>query len=185
MTSEQLTPSPFVVETERLSLRRLSEHDADFILGLLNEPSFLQFIGDRGVRTLEDARAYIRNGPMASYDKFGFGLLLVATKEDGVPVGMCGLLKREALEDVDVGFAFLPAFWRQGYALEATSAVIAHGRTAFGLTRIVAITQPDNRGSIRVLEKLGLSFERMIKMSEDRAEIQLFGRDWSVSEDAP
>jgi RimJ/RimL family protein N-acetyltransferase len=167
----------FVLDTDRLTLRPLSEADAEFILGLLNEPSFLQFIGDRGVRTLEDARAYIRHGPLASYATFGFGLLLVVRKADQVSIGICGLLKREGLPDVDVGFAFLPAFWRQGYAMEAASAVMDHGKAAFGLTRIVAITQPDNPGSIRILEKLGLRFERMVRMSDESAEIQLYGRD--------
>lgn len=166
-----------VVDTERLTLRPLSEADAEFMVGLLNEPSFLQFIGDRGVRTLEDARAHIRSGPMASYEKFGFGLLLVVRKADKAPIGICGLLKRDVLPDVDLGFALLPAFWRQGYALEAASAMIAHGRADLGLTRIVAITQPGNPGSIRVLEKLGLRFERMVRMPGESAEIRLYGRD--------
>jgi len=162
------------IGTSRLTLRRLTEDDAEFIVGLLNEPSFLQFIGDRGVRTLDDARAYIRKGPIASYERFGFGLLLVTRNEDGAPIGMCGLLKRDALEDVDVGFAFRPAYWSQGYAFEAASAVIAHGQTTFGLTRVAAITQPDNVGSIRVLEKLGLRFERMVTMPGETKAIQLF-----------
>lgn len=177
MTAAGPDRTSFVLETDRLTLRPLSEADAEFILGLLNEPSFLQFIGDRGVRTLEDARAYIRHGPLASYATFGFGLLLVVRKADQVSIGICGLLKREGLPDVDVGFAFLPAFWRQGYAMEAASAVMDHGKAAFGLTRIVAITQPDNPGSIRILEKLGLRFERMVRMSDESAEIQLYGRD--------
>lgn len=163
------------IETTRLTLRRLTEDDAEFIVGLLNEPSFLQFIGDRGVRTLDDARAYIRKGPIASYERFGFGLLLVTRNEDAAPIGMCGLLKRDALEDVDVGFAFRPAYWAKGYAIEAASAVMAHAKTVFGLTRVAAITQPDNAGSIRVLEKLGLRFERMITMPGESKEIQLFG----------
>jgi ribosomal-protein-alanine N-acetyltransferase len=163
------------IETPRLTLRRLTDEDAEFIVGLLNEPSFLQFIGDRCVRTVEDARAYIQKGPAASYERFGFGLLLVTRNEDGAPIGMCGLLKRDALEDVDVGFAFRPAYWARGYAVEAASAVIAHGETVFGLRRVAAITQPDNAGSIRVLEKLGLRFERMITMPGETKEIQLFG----------
>jgi RimJ/RimL family protein N-acetyltransferase len=163
------------IATARLTLRRLTEDDAEFIVGLLNEPSFLQFIGDRGVRTLEDARAYILKGPIASYERFGFGLLLVTRNEDGAPIGMCGLLKRDALDDVDVGFAFRPAYWARGYAVEAASAVIAHGKATFGLTRVAAITQPDNAGSIRVLEKLGLRFKRMVTMPGESKEIQLFG----------
>ena len=107
-----------ILETDRLRLRKLSTDDAGFVLRLLNEPSFIQNIGDKGVRTMDDARSYILNGPVASYEKFGFGLWLVEKKESGVSIGMCGLLKREVLEDVDLGYAFLPEFWARGYALE-------------------------------------------------------------------
>src|SRR5580700_8038038 len=134
-----LSPPHIVTETERLILRRLSTDDDAFILELLNEPSFLQNIGDRGVRTLEDARGYILKGPVASYERFGFGLFLVALKETAVPLGICGLLKRDALEDVDIGFAFLPRFWSQGYAFESAAAVMAFGREALGIRRVVAI----------------------------------------------
>ena len=117
-----------VVETPRLTLRRFTLDDAEFIFGLLNQPSFLEFIGDKGVRTLDDARDYLLKGPIASYETFGFGLYLVNRKQDGTPIGMCGLLKREALQDVDIGFAFLPEFWSKGYAVESASAVLEHGR---------------------------------------------------------
>jgi RimJ/RimL family protein N-acetyltransferase len=166
-----------VLETDRLTLRRLTEDDAEFMLGLLNEPSFHQYIGDRGVRTVEEARAYVRNGAMASYEAFGFGLWLVLRKEDGAPIGLCGLLKRETLPDVDIGFAFRPAFWSRGYAIESGTAVVEHERTAFGLTRLVAIVQADNAGSIRVLEKLGFRFERPIDWPGDTVTIHLYGRD--------
>src|ERR1700704_4791358 len=108
-----------ILETDRLLLRKLTADDAEFILDLLNQPSFLQFIGDKGVRTLDDARQYILAGPVASYERFGFGLYLTALKESQVSIGICGLIKRETLEDVDVGFAFLPQFWSKGYAFEA------------------------------------------------------------------
>jgi RimJ/RimL family protein N-acetyltransferase len=163
-----------VLETDRLILRRLSVEDAEFILRLLNEPSFVRFIGDKGVRSIEDARDYISRGPVESYERFGFGLYLTELKESGAPIGICGLLKREALEDVDVGFAFLPQFWRKGYAFESASAVMTHGRKVVGLKRIVAITSPDNDASIKVLEKLGLRFERMTKLSDDEPEVKLF-----------
>jgi RimJ/RimL family protein N-acetyltransferase len=166
-----------VLETDRLVLRRLSIEDAEFILALLNEPSFVQFIGDKGVRTMDDAREYILQGPICSYERFGFGLYLTTLKESGVPIGICGLLKRESLGDVDVGFAFLPQFWSKGYALESASAVMAYGRSRFGLKRIVAVTDPDNQASIRVLEKLGLEFEKMVRLSEDGPEIKLFATD--------
>jgi RimJ/RimL family protein N-acetyltransferase len=164
-----------VLETERLRLRRLTVEDAEFILRLLNEPSFLRFIGDRGVRTLDDAREYVLNGPVASYEQFGFGLYLTTLKDSGTPIGMCGLLKRDALDDVDIGFAFLPEFWSKGFAIEAATAVMEHARRDFGLQRIVAVTNPDNVGSIRLLEKLGLVFERMVRLSGESAEIRMYG----------
>ncbi|MDQ3804858.1 MAG: GNAT family N-acetyltransferase [Acidobacteriota bacterium] len=167
-----------VLETERLVLRQLSAEDAEFILGLLNEPSWLRFIGDRGVRTVGDAREYIAKGPAASYERHGFGLYLTELKEGGAPVGICGLLKRESLEDVDLGFAFLPKFWGRGYAYESAAAVLEYARSAFGLKRIVAVTAADNHASIKLLEKLGLRFEKTVRLSEDDEEIELFARDF-------
>jgi RimJ/RimL family protein N-acetyltransferase len=163
-----------VLETDRLVLRRMSVDDADFMLGLLNEPSWLRFIGDRGVRTREDARAYILKGPIDMYDRLGFGLYITDLKGEGVPIGICGLVKRDFLADVDIGFALLPGFWGQGYAYEAASAVMEHAKEALGLKRIVAITNPENHSSIRLLEKLGLKFDRMIRATADGPEIRLF-----------
>jgi RimJ/RimL family protein N-acetyltransferase len=166
-----------ILETERLLLRQFSAEDAEFILELVNEPSFVQNIGDRGVRILEDARAYILNGPVASYAKNGFGLYLVVLQETGESMGMCGLIKRETLEDVDIGYAFLPKFWGKGYAVEAARAVRDFAKDMIGLKRIVAITDPANEGSIRVLEKIGLRFERMVRLSADDIELKLFAVD--------
>ena len=166
-----------MLETDRLALRKLSVDDAEFILELLNQPSFLKNIGDKGVRTNADAMRYIQNGPVASYERFGFGLYLVELKGTGIPIGICGLLKRESLPDVDVGFAFLPKFWSQGYAVESASAVMKHGRNVLGIGRIVAITAPENYGSIKVLERIGLKFERRIRLSERESEIKLFVSD--------
>lgn len=151
--------------------------DAAFILELLNDPAFVRFIGDKGVRTLDDAREYIRTGPVASYAQHGFGLWLVELKELGVSVGICGLLKRDTLPDVDIGFAFLPQYRSRGYALESASAVLHHGRHVLGLTRIVAITSPENLESVRVLERIGLRFERMLRLNEDESEIKLLASD--------
>jgi len=169
-----------VLETDRLILRWLPTDDAEFILELLNEPSFLRFIGDKGVRTLEDARDYVLNGPVDMYNRLGFGLYLTELKDGGVPIGICGLIRRDALEDVDIGFAFLPRFWAKGYAYESASAVIAYGKSAFGLKRIVAVTMPDNHSSIKVLEKLGFKFEQMVRLSVGAPEIKLFAHDESV-----
>jgi RimJ/RimL family protein N-acetyltransferase len=166
-----------VLETDRLTLRRLTTDDAGFLVELLNEPSFLLHIGDKGVRTEADACRYLEAGPRASYDRFGFGLYRVGLKGTGEPIGMCGLLKREWLADVDIGFAFLPRFWAKGYAFEAASGVLLHARDAFGLKRVVAITSPDNAASIRLLAKLGFRFERMARASEKEPEVRLFARE--------
>ena len=131
------------------------------------------------MRTEADARRYVETGPLASYERFGFGLYRVELRESGEPIGMCGLLKRDALPDVDVGFAFLPRFWSKGYAFESASAVLAHARDALGRGRILAITTPDNVASIRLLEKLGFRFERMARVPEDGPEVKVFGREAS------
>ena len=163
-----------ILETERLALRQMKVEDAEFIFELVNEAAFIRNIGDKGVRTLEDARNYILNGPVASYAKFGFGLYLVELRETGEAIGICGLLKRDSLEDVDIGFAFLEKFWGRGFAHESAAAVMEYGRNVLGIKRIVAITSPDNEGSIRVLEKIGLRFEKMIRMPGSDEDTRLF-----------
>ncbi|HEX8368093.1 MAG TPA: GNAT family N-acetyltransferase [Pyrinomonadaceae bacterium] len=167
-----------IIETERLWLRLFTADDAEFVFQLVNEPGWIQNIGDRGVRTIDDARQFIANRLAASYERFGFGLYLVELKESGAPAGMCGLVKRDSLEDVDIGFAFLQKFWSKGYAFESASAVTDYAQKALGLRRIAAIVSPGNRGSIKVLEKIGLQFERMIKMPGDDEEIKFFARDF-------
>ena len=149
---------------------------APFILRLLNEPSFLQHIGDRGVRNLADAKQYILSGPIASYERHGFGLFLVELKEGRAPIGICGLLKRDALDDVDLGFAFVPESWSKGYAFESTTATLAYAHDAQHLKRIVAITSPDNVASINLLVKLGFYFDRMVLMPGEKEEVKLFAR---------
>jgi RimJ/RimL family protein N-acetyltransferase len=166
-----------VRETERLVLRRLVAEDAAFIRELVNEPAWLRFIGDRGLRTLEDARHYIAAGPQAMYARFGFGLYLVALKDSVTPVGICGLLKRDTLDDVDIGFALLERHGGRGYAREAAEAAVAHARDDLGLKRLVAIASPENERSLRLLEKLGLRFERMVRLTPDRPESVLYARD--------
>jgi ribosomal-protein-alanine N-acetyltransferase len=163
-----------VLRTHRLMIRQFTIGDAEFILSLLNDPAFLRYIGDKGVRTLEDARNYLTTGPIESYRKYGFGLNLVELKATKTPIGMCGLLKRDALEHVDLGFAFMPDYRRQGYAFESASSVLTHGREVFRLNKILAITDPDNQSSIKLLERLGFQFEGMIRLSEDAAEVKLF-----------
>jgi RimJ/RimL family protein N-acetyltransferase len=162
-----------VIRSERLDLRRLQVSDAGFILELLNDAEFLRFIGDKGVRTVADARDYIQKGPMDSYERHGFGLLAVCLR-DGTPIGICGLVKRDGLDDVDVGFAFLPRYRSKGFAVESAAAVLSHAREALSLRRVVAITTPDNSSSIAVLQKIGLKFERMIKLEAHGEALKLF-----------
>ncbi|CAG0935285.1 diamine N-acetyltransferase [Thermoflexales bacterium] len=166
-----------ILETDRLILRKLSVDDAAFILKLVNDPLWLRFIGDRGVHTLAAARDYISQGPVAMYARLGFGLYLVERKRDGLPLGICGLIKRDALEDVDLGFAFLPEYRAQGYAYESAAVVLAYGQSVLGLKRIVAITSPDNDRSANLLEKLGFTFEKMFQLPDDDEEVKLFAID--------
>lgn len=167
-----------VIETDRLIIRWLSTEDAPFILELLNDPSWLRFIGDHGVRTLEDARNYILNGPMDMYARLGFGLFLTELKEGNIPIGICGLIKRDTLEDIDIGYAFLTRFQSKGYAFEAASATMTYGKEQLGLKKIVAITSKDNDHSSKLLEKIGLKFEQMIKLTPDSEELKLFSSDY-------
>jgi ribosomal-protein-alanine N-acetyltransferase len=166
-----------ILETDRLRLRKLTPDDAEFMLRLLNEPSFIRNIGDRGVRTLDDARSYIVNGPVASYERHGFGLWLVEVKDSGAPIGICGLLKRDAMDDTELGYALTPQYWSKGYALESASAVMAYASEELGLKRVAAITDAGNESSIRVLEKIGFKYERMIRLSDDASELKLFASE--------
>ena len=163
-----------VLETDRLILRHQTIEDAAFILELLNDPSWIQYIGDRGVRTIDDARGYILKGALDMYARLGFGFYLTELKEGGIPIGICGLVKRDFLEDVDVGFAFLPKFWGKGYAFEAASAVMGYTQSVLGLKRIVAITSEDNHASSKLLEKLGLHFEGVIRYAGTDEEVRLY-----------
>ena len=164
-----------ILETKRLLLQQATSGDAKFILELLNDPAFIQNIGDRGLRTLEDARNYISNRLIASYKDYGFGMYLVILKDTGEVAGICGLVKRDGLDDVDIGYSFLPRYWSKGYATEAALAVKEYAKNTIGLKRLVAITDPLNQGSIRVLEKIGLKFEKMIRLSKDDIELKLYG----------
>lgn len=165
---------PVVIDTLRLRLREVNLSDAPFILELLNEPAFLSAIGDKGVRDLDSACDYIVQGPMASYVRHGFGLYVVTLREATTRVGICGLVKREALPDVDLGFAFLEAFRLRGYATEAARAVMSFAVETLKLQRVVAITAADNCNSIAVLEKVGLRYERMISLSATGEKLRLF-----------
>lgn len=163
-----------ILETERLIIRELNSGDAEFILKLLNTPTWLKFIGDRGVKNIEDALKYIANGPAKSYAVNGFGLYLLELKTGNIPIGMCGLIKRDFLKDPDIGFALLPEYEGQGYGFESASAVLLYGQKTLGMRRIVAITVKENVNSIHLLEKIGLHHERMIAYPETNEELMLF-----------
>ena len=170
----RMTPPEQVLQTERLVLRHLSVGDVPFILRLLNEPSWLENIGDKGVRTAADAQRYIETGPVEMYGRLGFGLYQVRLTASDEPIGMCGLLKRETLEHADLGFAFFPEFWGNGYAREAAAAVLSYARKKLGLARILAIIAPNNDASRRVLEKLGFELERSVHLEAGGEELLLY-----------
>ena len=163
-----------IADTARLSIRRITLDDAAFLLKMLNEPSWIANIGDRGVRTLADAERYIEARILHSYRTAGFGMYLLATKSQGQAIGVCGFFKREALPDVDIGFALLPEFWSQGYALEAAAAVMAYGKQALAFARVLGITTPGNQRSGQLLEKLGFRYERLVQMPPDNETLKLY-----------
>ncbi|MFD2265132.1 GNAT family N-acetyltransferase [Lacibacterium aquatile] len=163
-----------VLETQRLLLRRFIPEDAPFILELLNDPGFIENIVDRGVRTIPDAEAYLVNGPLASYEKNGFGLYALVLKATAEPIGMCGLIRRDTLEDVDIGYALLARHCGQGYATEAARATLGYGLGNLGLKRVVAVTDPDNTSSSHVLEKIGMRFEKVIPWDSGKEEVKLY-----------
>ena len=145
-----------ILETERLRARELNPGDTDFIIKLLNSPGWLQFIGDRKVKTPDQALTYLENGPFKSYRENGFGMNLVERKSDGAAIGMCGILIRDELQYPDIGFAFFPEFQGMGYAFEIARATLTFAREELGIKIISAITLPDNTRSIQLLEKLDL-----------------------------
>lgn len=163
-----------VLETERLSMRRLTTVDAPYILELVNEPAFLRYIGDKGVRNLDDARRYILDGPVDCYETHGFGMYLALLKSSDTPIGICGLLHRDGLDDPDIGFAFSSEYWSRGYAGEATVAVLGFEREQHELQKILAITAPDNKSSIRLLEKVGFALEGKIRLPGEDSDVNLF-----------
>ena len=163
-----------VLQTERLLLSRLSYDDREFIFELVNEPSFKKHIGDKDVNSLEDADRYLREGPIGHYESFGYGLFLVSLKDTEAPTGICGLIQREEFDDPDIGFAFLGRHREQGYANESSRAVLAHGFETLDLRRIIAIADPDNKPSIKLLEKLGFAYEKDVRMPDDDHDISLF-----------
>lgn len=164
-----------IAQTERLLMRELTVEDAPFILELVNEPAWLAYIGDKGVRTIHDAENYIRTGQVTSYKTNGYGLWLVELAEGNVPIGICGLIKRDTLPLEDIGFAFLAAYNGKGYAFEAATAVLEYAKNKVGIIHLLAIVDENNARSIHLLEKLGFRFERLITMPGQQRPVRLMG----------
>lgn len=161
-----------ILETDRLILREMNAGDAAFILDLLNQPSFIKYIGDRGVRDLDGSRDFIENRYRASYSVNGYGLYTVELKETSRQIGMCGFVKRDTLPGPDIGFAFLPQYEKKGYAYESAAAVMDYGREILGFDRVLAITTIDNEASGKLLEKLGFAFDKFTE--SDGETLKLF-----------
>lgn len=155
-----------ILETNRLSLREFDLNDSEFIINLVNAPNWLKFIGNKSIKTTEDAISYLENGPIKSYMENGFGLWLTQLKDSNVPIGMCGLINRETLENVDIGFAILPEYCGSGYGFEMANATMNYAKNSLGLEKIVAITDSSNIASINLLNKIGLYFEKTLKLSD-------------------
>ncbi len=171
---QNIRQAMMIIETERLYLRRLIRDDAEFILDLLNQPSWISFIGDKNVHSLNDAKKYIELAPMTMYERYGFGLFLVCDKETSTPMGLCGLMKRDNLADADLGYAFLPQFWHQGFALEAVEAVLAYAKNTHSLSRMLALCKTSNAPSIKLLKKVGFRFDRDLKLFDGEENLQIY-----------
>ncbi|WP_103068774.1 GNAT family N-acetyltransferase [Aquimarina sediminis] len=156
-----------ILETERLSLREFNLEDSEFILKLVNSPKWLEFIGDRNVTTKEEARAFLKNGAIKSYSENGFGFWMVQLKNDKLPIGMCGLVKRETLDDIDIGFAMLPQYLGLGYGYEIANATMNYAKNILKIDKILGITDTNNIASINLLNKIGLRFVKTLKLSEN------------------
>lgn len=168
-----------ILETTRLLLREFTLEDAPFVLELVNTPTWLQFIGDRGVRNLEDARHFLENGNLKSYAEYGFGFYAVGIKESETLIGMCGLVKRDSLDDVDIGFAFLPDAAGKGYGYEIASATLTYAKETLKLQKVIAIVNPENKASIGLIEKLGLVYEKRILLPPTGKELLLFSIEFN------
>ena len=166
-----------LLETERLILRRFTVHDTAFIIELLNTEGWIKYIGEKNVKTSEEARAYLENGPLKSYRNNGFGLALVELKEDHVPIGMCGLISRDYLDHLDVGFAFLPNYTGHGYAFEIVTKTIEYAFDELRQEKLLAITLPQNYSSIKLLTKIGFTFSRKVIAPDTNEELCLYSID--------
>lgn len=164
----------YILETERLRLRELTLDDAAFIVELVNSAGWIKYIGDRNIKSPEQAKAYLENGPLKSYQENGFGLWLVEIKDTQNPIGMCGLLCRDYLDNPDIGFAFLPEFIGKGFGFEAAAATLSLAKDQLKLLTLCAITMPTNHASIKLLEKIGLKFMESFSSPANQEELHLY-----------
>ncbi|WP_298341333.1 GNAT family N-acetyltransferase [uncultured Algibacter sp.] len=165
-----------IAETERLIIEKFTTKDAPFFKALVNTPHWLKYIGDRNINTIKDAETYIQNTHLKSYESVGFGFYKIILKDTNIPIGSCGLVKRAELEDVDIGFAFLGEYEKQGFGLEASKAIMKLAKNEFGIEKLLAITVPYNTGSVKLIEKLGFKYEKRVKPFEDDQELLLFAK---------
>jgi RimJ/RimL family protein N-acetyltransferase len=168
-----------ILETERLQLRWMTLDDAPMMFAVWNDPAFLRFVGDRGIRSLEEAEASMREGPVHLYAEYGYGPFRVSRREDGADIGVCGLYRRDGLDEPDIGFAFLPKFRGKGYGYEASVAVLDHARDELKLPRVAAIVSPANNASIALLEKLGMRYDKMMRLPGDEEDVSLYIIDFA------
>jgi RimJ/RimL family protein N-acetyltransferase len=169
-----------ILDTDRITLSALTLEDAEFYLALVNDRTWIANIKDKGIRTIEAAREAIQKDAIASQNTYGFSLFVVRRKSDNVEMGLCGLIKRDGLKNVDLGYAFLPAYVGQGYAFEAASAVVRHAKSAVGLKKLAAITSPNNERSNHLLEKLGFTLEDVIVMPGEEHQTNLYGLEFTL-----
>lgn len=167
-----------VLNTERLELRLLTLDDAPLMLAIWNDPAFLRYVGDRGIRTVEQARDAIEAGPLRLYRDYGYGPFRVTRRQDGVDLGICGLFRRDGLDEPDIGFAFLPDFCGRGFGFEASVVVLDHARDGLKLSSVTAIASPMNKASIGLLEKLGMHYERPMRLPDDDHDVSLYRIDF-------
>ena len=172
------TESMIVIETPRLRLRTFTPEDAPFYLGLINEPSWIANIGDRNIHTVDAARAALEAGPIAQFREHGYCFYIIERRSDGVAIGMGGMIRRDSLPGPDIGYAMLPAYWGQGYAWEATAAIVRHARHTLRIPTLYGITSPQNQASINLLNKLGLRFERFSRLPPGGKDTNIYRKDF-------
>lgn len=166
--------SKSILKTERLILREANPSDKHFFYELLNSPKWIKYIGDRNIKTLKNAEDYINDKLINSYKTNGFGLYVYELKESHLPIGICGFIKRDYLDSVDIGFALLPEHERNGYTFEISAAVLKDGKQTLGINKVVAITTKDNFASQELLNKLGFSFQSYVNEPETNEELVLY-----------